>query len=51
MGKPPEPISWEQTERELVKCEWCDFYCDKADAEEMQKHEIAHFMGPEEENS
>ena len=31
----------------LMRCPWCDFYCETTEVEEMQKHEAAHFEGPE----
>jgi hypothetical protein len=39
-----------EAEREpLMRCPFCDFYCRRSEVEEMEKHEAAHFEGPEEE--
>jgi hypothetical protein len=32
----------------LMRCEFCDFYCKRSEPEEMEKHQIEHFEGPEE---
>ena len=42
------PPAAPEGDRLLMRCEFCDFYCKRSEPEEMEKHQIEHFEGPEE---